>query len=80
MAIALAEAAVSCGLEITLLPAADHRGGPGRAPDPGQARFCDPSAQQFLERVDGFRSGRLGGPAFTSVLPRTACAPCRRVA
>jgi formimidoylglutamate deiminase len=55
MAIALAEAARACGLEITLLPAAYHRGGPGRPPDRGQLRFCDPSVEAFLERVDGLR-------------------------
>jgi formimidoylglutamate deiminase len=55
MAIALAEAALACGLEIVLLPAAYHRGGPGRAPDVGQIRFCDPSVDAFLERVSGLR-------------------------
>jgi len=62
MAIALAEAAVGCGLEITLLPAAYHRGGPGRPPDPGQLRFCDPSVEAFLERVDGLREWAAGRP------------------
>ncbi|HZE05859.1 MAG TPA: formimidoylglutamate deiminase, partial [Solirubrobacteraceae bacterium] len=56
MAIALAQAALACGLEITLLPAAYHRGGPGRPPDPGQMRFCDPSVEAFLTRVDGLRA------------------------
>jgi formimidoylglutamate deiminase len=63
MAIALAQAATGCGLQIVLLPAAYHRGGPGRAPDAGQARFCDPAVDVFLERVDGLRewaSGRDG--------------------
>ncbi len=60
MAIALAEAAQECGLEITLLPAAYHRGGPGRPPDSGQARFCDPSVEAFLERVDGLRAWAAG--------------------
>jgi len=56
MAIALAQAARACGLEITLLPAAYHRGGPGKPPDPGQVRFCDPSVEAYLERVDALRS------------------------
>ncbi|HWD75196.1 MAG TPA: formimidoylglutamate deiminase [Solirubrobacteraceae bacterium] len=56
MAIALAEAAVAAGLEIVLLPAAYHRGGPGREPAPGQVRFCDPSVEVFLERVDALRA------------------------
>ncbi len=56
MAIALAQAAIGCGLEIVLLPAAYHRGGPGAPPDPGQIRFCDPDVGSFLERVDALRS------------------------
>ncbi len=63
MAIALAEAAMSVGLEIVLLPAAYHRGGPGVPPSQGQLRFCDPDVETFLERVDGLRawaSGRVG--------------------
>ncbi len=56
MAIALAQAARACGLKITLLPAAYHRGGPGKPPDPGQVRFCDPSVEAYLERVDALRS------------------------
>jgi formimidoylglutamate deiminase len=55
MAVALADAAVAQGLEIVLLPAAYHRGGPGREPAPGQVRFCDPSVEAFLERVDALR-------------------------
>jgi formimidoylglutamate deiminase len=63
MAIALAEAALDCGLEITLLPAAYHRGGPGRPPDPGQVRFCDPSVEAFLERIDALRHWAAGRAA-----------------
>jgi formimidoylglutamate deiminase len=55
MAIALAQAALARGLQITLLPAAYHRGGPGREPSEGQRRFCDPTVQAFLARVDGLR-------------------------
>jgi formimidoylglutamate deiminase len=63
MAMALAEAAVEAGLEIALLPAAYHRAGPGLPPTPGQRRFCDPSADAFLSRVDALRewaAGRAG--------------------
>jgi formimidoylglutamate deiminase len=59
MAIALAEAAVAAGLEITLLPAAYYRAGwagADLAPTPGQVRFCDVSVEAFLERVDGLRA------------------------
>jgi formimidoylglutamate deiminase len=67
MAIALAEAALGAGLEITLLPAAYHRAGWSDGADvpasEGQRRFCDPSVEAYLERVDRLRawaSGRAG--------------------
>lgn len=66
MAISLAEAAVTAGLRIVLLPAAYHRAGWAGSdlpPDPGQVRFCDPTVEAYLERVDGLRawaSGRRG--------------------
>jgi formimidoylglutamate deiminase len=56
MATTLAQAALDCGLEITLLPAAYHRAGPGHEATDGQRRFCDPSVEAFLERVDGLRT------------------------
>jgi formimidoylglutamate deiminase len=59
MAMALAQAARASGLEITLLPAAYHRGGwagSDSPPDPGQVRFCDPSVEAFLTRVDALRA------------------------
>jgi formimidoylglutamate deiminase len=55
MALALAGAAVDAGLEIVLLPAAYHRAGPGREAEPGQRRFCDPSVDVFLARLDALR-------------------------
>lgn len=66
MAVAIAEAAVSEGLEIVLLPAAYHRNGwdgADREPCGGQRRFCDPDVGTFLERVDRLRAwadGREG--------------------
>ncbi|MFL5860271.1 MAG: formimidoylglutamate deiminase [Solirubrobacteraceae bacterium] len=63
MAIALAQAARDAGLEITLLPAAYHRGGwagSDSPPDRGQIRFCDPSVQAFLARIDALRSWAAG--------------------
>ncbi len=62
MAVALAEAALGVGLEITLLPAAYHRGGPGVPASPGQRRFCDPTVTAFLERVDALRAWAQGWP------------------
>jgi formimidoylglutamate deiminase len=58
MAVALAQAARARGLEIVLLPAAYHRGGwagSDAPPAPGQVRFCDPSVEAFLERIDALR-------------------------
>jgi formimidoylglutamate deiminase len=59
MAIAVAEAARAAGLPIVLLPAAYHRNGwdgEDLPPLPGQARFCDPDIDAFLERIDALRS------------------------
>jgi formimidoylglutamate deiminase len=63
MAIAVAEAALAAGLRIVLLPAAYNRAGwDGRdlPPSDGQRRFCDPSADAFLARVDALRSWAAG--------------------
>jgi len=63
MATALAQAACAQGLEITLLPAAYHRAGPGLAPTSGQRRFCDRDVETYLERVEELRAwaeGRVG--------------------
>jgi formimidoylglutamate deiminase len=63
MAIALAQAGRAAGLEITLLPAAYHRGGwagSDSPPAPGQVRFCDPSVRAYLERVDALREWAAG--------------------
>jgi formimidoylglutamate deiminase len=56
MAIALAQAAVACGLRIVLLPAAYHRGGFHVPAADGQRRFCDPSVEVFLERAERLRA------------------------
>jgi len=64
MAKALALAAVACGLEITLLPAAYHRSGwaagADTPPAAGQVRFCDPFVEAYLERVDALREWAAG--------------------
>jgi formimidoylglutamate deiminase len=56
IAIALAEAAVECSLEIVLLPALYARAGFRRPADPGQVRFYDRSVEAFLERLEGLRA------------------------
>ncbi|MDQ6835371.1 MAG: formimidoylglutamate deiminase [Actinomycetota bacterium] len=62
MAIALAEAAGQCGLEMVLLPAAYARGGFGIAASEEQQRFCDPEVDVFLERLDGLRAWAVSRP------------------
>ena len=65
LAIAVAEAGLAAGLTVVLLPAAYHRAGwdgDHLEPDPGQRRFCDPSVEAFLARVDALR-GWAGGRA-----------------
>jgi formimidoylglutamate deiminase len=52
---ATARAARAAGLRIVLLPAAYARAGPGLPPEPRQRRFCDPSPDAFLTRVDELR-------------------------
>ena len=58
LAIAVAEAGVAAGLTVVLLPAAYHRAGWDGAhlpPTPGQRRFCDPTIEDFVARVDALR-------------------------
>ncbi|HWX09867.1 MAG TPA: amidohydrolase family protein, partial [Gaiellaceae bacterium] len=45
-------AAREAKLRIALLRVAYHRAGPGRAPEPGQRRFCDPTVDDVLRDVD----------------------------
>jgi formimidoylglutamate deiminase len=65
MAHAVAEAAVTAGLRIVMLPAAYHRNGwdgGHRPPEPGQRRFCDPDVEAFLERVEALRAWAASRP------------------
>src|ERR671937_164595 len=65
MAIAVCEAAVAAGLPIVLLPAAYARGGWDGADleaEGAQRRFCDPSVEAFLERVERLREWAAGRP------------------
>jgi formiminoglutamate deiminase len=50
------DAARQAGLRIALLRAAYHRAGPGRAAEPHQRRFCDPSVDDVLRDLDSLRS------------------------
>jgi formimidoylglutamate deiminase len=56
MAKATASAAREAGLHIVILPVAYARAGPGQPPEPRQRRFCDPSVEAFLGRVEELRA------------------------
>ena len=65
MAVAVGEAALAAGLAVTLLPAAYHRAGWDEGhlpPAAGQLRFCDPSPDHFLARVDELREWAASRP------------------
>jgi formimidoylglutamate deiminase len=66
MAIAVADAAVAAGLEITLLATAyaraGWRDGADIPPEPAQRRFVDESAAAFLERVEALAEWATGRP------------------
>jgi formiminoglutamate deiminase len=53
---AMIRAAKAEGLRIALLRVAYHRAGPGRAAEPGQRRFCDPTVEHVLRDVDALRA------------------------
>ena len=55
MADAVIAAARAEGLRVCLLRVAYHRAGAGRAVEPGQRRFCDPTADAVLRDVDALR-------------------------
>ncbi len=52
MSKAVIAAAQDAGIELVLLETAYERGGQGKPPSAGQRRFCDPSIDAYLERVD----------------------------
>ncbi|MBX3186245.1 MAG: formimidoylglutamate deiminase [Labilithrix sp.] len=52
MSDAMIRAAKAEGLRIALLRVAYHRAGPGRDPEPGQRRFCDPTVDAVLRDVE----------------------------
>lgn len=55
LAEAVCEAAEAEGLRIVMLLVAYERGGEGIPPTPGQRRFCDPSVEAYLERLEAMR-------------------------
>jgi formimidoylglutamate deiminase len=67
MSRAVIAAARDAGIELVLLETAYERGGQGKPPSAGQRRFCDPSVDAYLERVDELRSETQVGLAPHSV-------------
>ena len=65
LALAVIEAARAVGLRITLLLAAYARGGANRLPTAGQRRFCDPSVEAYLARVDRLAEQTAGDALVT---------------
>ena len=62
MSDAVIHAAKEEGLRISLLRTAYHRAGPGRAAEPGQRRFSDPSVDLILRDVDALVSKYKNDP------------------
>jgi formiminoglutamate deiminase len=62
LADAVVLAARQAKLRIALLRVAYHRAGPGRAPEAGQRRFCDPTVDDVLRDVDTLRARHAGDP------------------
>ncbi len=50
------QAALDAGLRVALLRTAYFRAGPGRAPEPGQRRFCDARVDDVLADLDALRA------------------------
>jgi formimidoylglutamate deiminase len=65
LALAVIEAARAVGVRIVLLMAAYARGGAGRGPTAGQRRFCDPSVEAYLDRVERLSGAVAGDPLVT---------------
>lgn len=57
MAQALLAAGRQTGIRVVLLMTAYARGGFDQPPEEHQRRFCDPSVQAYLERVEALRTG-----------------------
>jgi formimidoylglutamate deiminase len=62
MSDAVVRAAKAEGLRIALLRVAYHRAGPGREPEPGQRRFCDPDVESVVRDVETLRAKYASDP------------------
>ena len=62
LALAVIDAARAVGIRITMLMAAYGRGGHERALTTGQLRFCDPTAEAYVARVERLAEEVTGDP------------------
>jgi formimidoylglutamate deiminase len=65
LALAVIAAARAVGVRIVLLLAAYARDGAGRGPTAAQRRFCDPSVEAYLGRVERLAGAVAGDPLVT---------------
>jgi formimidoylglutamate deiminase len=65
LAEAVCAAAEAVGIRIVLLLVAYARGGAGREPEPGQRRFCDPTVDAYLERLEALGRWSMFRPLVT---------------
>jgi formimidoylglutamate deiminase len=65
LALEVIAAARNVGVRIVLLMAAYARAGAGRGPTPEQRRFCDPSAEAYLDRVERLAAAVADDPLVT---------------
>jgi formimidoylglutamate deiminase len=69
----IVQAAKEVGIRIALLRVAYVRAGYNKPPDPGQRRFIEPDAEEFLRNTDGLRSELAAsvGHAWLGVAPHS---------
>ena len=69
----IVQAAKDVGIRIALLRVAYVRAGYNKPPDPGQRRFIEPDAEEFLANTDALRSelANSGGQAWVGVAPHS---------
>lgn len=65
LAMRVIAAAEAEGIRIVLLLVAYARAGAGRPPEPGQRRFCDPTVDAYLERLEDLRRRVADRPLVT---------------
>ncbi len=65
LAEAVCTAAEEVGIRIVLLLTAYERGGFDRPPDPGQRRFCDPTVEAYLARLEALQLWAADRPLVT---------------